>query len=52
MVHCSGSEVLLYGGLCIMAGAALAALFSTVIFIRTRKKLRDKLIQEYGNLQG
>ena len=44
MVHYSGSEVLLYGGLCIMAGAALAALFSAVIFIRARKKLPEAAV--------
>lgn len=51
MFGLSGSELLLYGGLCIMAGTLLTALISVVVFIRAGKKLKEKLSQEYGNLQ-
>lgn len=47
----SGSELLLYGGIFMMAAAILAALLSIVIYIRTGKKLKKKLAEEYGELQ-
>lgn len=51
MIGLTSSELLLYGGICIMAGTFVVALVSVIIFARIKKKLREKLTQEYGNLQ-
>lgn len=48
MMHLSESELLLYGGLAMMAAAAVLAVLCIGIFIRTGRKLKKKLEQEYG----
>lgn len=48
MFNISGSELLLYGGIAIMAAAAIAAAAAGVLFMIKGKKLRQKLEQEYG----
>lgn len=48
MFGLSGSELLLYGGIAVMAAAALAAVLGAVVFRVTGKKLKKKLTEEYG----
>ena len=42
------SEWLFYGGIGMMAAAAVMALISVLVFSVTGKKLKQKLEQEYG----
>lgn len=51
MFGLSGSELLLYGGVTAMAVAVLLAIISIVVFRCTGKKLKAKLIKEYGELR-
>lgn len=51
MFGLSGSEILCYGGLAVMAASVAAALLCAVIFSITGKKLKEKLMQEYGEQQ-
>ncbi len=51
MFHLTESELLLYGGIGIMALATVLAATCILIFSLTGKKLRKKLEKEYGKLQ-
>lgn len=42
------SELLFYGGLAVMAAAAVLSVLGTVLFRVSGRKLREKLEQEYG----
>ena len=42
------SEELLYGGIALMVCAILLAVFFAVLFYVTGKKIRKKLVAEYG----
>lgn len=44
----SGSELLFYGGIAVMAGAVAAALLCAVLFAVTGRRLKRKLEEEYG----
>jgi len=48
MFGLSGSEALFYGGIGIMAVAAVLALVCLVVFLLTGKRIKRKLEQEYG----
>ena len=48
MFGLSGSEILLYGGLGVMALSAAAAVFCAAVFTATGRNLKKKLKQEYG----
>ncbi len=52
MLGLSGSEMLFYGGIAVMASAGILAVLSMIIFTLTGKKLRRKLEQEYGEIRG
>lgn len=51
MAGLSGSEVLLYGGIAVMAVAVAAAIVCVVVFCCTGRKLRSTLEQKYGKLK-
>jgi hypothetical protein len=40
---------LFYGGLAGAALSAVAAVITVIVFTRSRKRIREKLNQEYGN---
>lgn len=46
----SVSEILLYGGLAVMAAAAAGAIVCAVVFVCTGRRIKEKLEQEYGRL--
>lgn len=48
MRYLSGSEMLFYGGLAVMAAVAVMAVLCMALFMFTGRKLRKKLEQEYG----
>lgn len=48
MAGLCGSEILLYGGLVVMAAVLILAVFCAVIFILRGQKLKIRLEQEYG----
>lgn len=48
----SGSELLFYGGIAVMAAVAAAAVLCAVVFAATGNRLRKKLEQEYGEPPG
>lgn len=48
MTHLSHSEILLYGGLALMAAAALLAVVFMIIYICTGRNLKKRLEEEYG----
>ena len=45
------SELLFYGGLAVMAAAAVLAVLCIALFRASGRKLREKLEQEYGKPQ-
>lgn len=47
----SESELLLYGGIAIMIVAAISTVIDIAVFILSGWKLRNRLEQEYGNIQ-
>lgn len=49
MFGLSGSECLLYGGIAIMAAAAIAAIACIIIFRITGRKIKRTLEREYGS---
>ena len=51
MVGLSGSEMLLYGGIALMAVAVVAAIVCVVVFRCTGRKLKSTLQQKYGKLK-
>ena len=51
MVGLSGSEILLYGGIAVMAVAVAVAVVCVVIFRCTGRKLKSTLEQKYGKLK-
>ena len=50
MERMSASEMLLYGGLGIMAAAVAAAIVCIVVFRHTGRKIREQLVQKYGKM--
>lgn len=50
MSHLSGSELLLYGGIAVMAFTAVSAVVCIAAFSITRRKLKEQLEKEYGKL--
>ncbi len=48
MFGLSGSEVLFYGGIAVMAGTAILAVVSLAVLIGTGRRLKRKLEKEYG----
>lgn len=48
MLGLSGSELLFYGGITVMAADVAAGILCAVIFHITGRKLKQKLEQEYG----
>ncbi len=48
MPELSGSELLFYGGIAVMAAAAVAAVLCIVIFSVSGRSIRRRLEQEYG----
>lgn len=51
MLDLSRGQLLLYGGIGLIAAAAVAAVACIVIFVVTGKKIRGKLQQDYGELE-
>ena len=51
MAGLSGSEMLLYGGIAVMAVAAVAAIACVAVFCSTGRKLKRTLEQKYGKLK-
>lgn len=51
MRYLSESEWLFWGGIAVMAGAAVLALFCLILFSFTGKMLKRKLEEEYGKPQ-
>lgn len=51
MTGMTGSEMLLYGGIAVMAAAVVAAIVCVVVFRCTGRKLRSTLEQKYGKLK-
>ncbi len=45
----SGSELIMYLGIALIALAVVAAIISIVIFVSSGKRLKSKLEQEYGD---
>ena len=48
MVHLSVNELLLYGGLAVMALSLVLALICIAVFVVTGRKIKRRLEQEYG----
>lgn len=48
MVHLSGNELLLYGGLAVMALSLVLAVVCIAVFAVTGRKIKRQLEQEYG----
>lgn len=48
MPELSNSEWLFYGGIALMAAAAVLCVFAVVIFMISGRRLRKKLEQEFG----
>lgn len=44
------SELFLYGGIAMMAAAAVAAIVFGTVFVVKGRKLKEKLEEEYGKL--
>lgn len=51
MAGLSGSEMLLYGGIAVMAAAVVAAVICIVVFRCTGRKLKAMLEEKYGKLK-
>lgn len=51
MFYLSESQLLFWGGIGIMSGAAVLAVVCLIVFILTGQKLKKKLEQEYGRPQ-
>lgn len=51
MFDLSRGQLLLYGGIGLIAVAAVAAVVCIVIFVVTGKKIRGKLKKDYGELE-
>lgn len=49
--YLSTSELLLYGGIIVMAAAVIFSVVCIVIFKSTGKKIRDMMEREYGKLK-
>ena len=52
MSDLSGSELLLYGGLAVMAVSVVAAVVCLLVFTSTGRKLKKKMEREYGKPEG
>lgn len=52
MLGLSESEMLLYGGIAVMALAGVLAVLCVIVFTLTGRKIRRKLRQEYGEIRG
>lgn len=52
MLGLTGSEMLFYGGIAVMASAGVLAVVSVIIFMLTGRKIRQKLDQDYGEIWG
>lgn len=48
MWNLSSSEMLFYGGIILMAAAAVIAMVCTVIFVCTGQRIKRQMEQEYG----
>ena len=51
MLDLSSGQLLLYGGVGLIAAAAVAVIVCIVIFLMTGKKIRKELEHDYGKLE-
>lgn len=52
MLGLSGSELLFYGGIGVMAAAGVLGIVSVIVFTLTGRTLRTRLDQEYGKMRS